>query len=248
MFTTHRAVRAALVVGAGALTIIGVSSTAAAQRRMGMAAQPLPRPTRSARIATAVIDPFFHGRRRNFGQFFPGQRSFGEFVLQRGFGEFRRRRHFGEFGRSPFAYFPGGCGYGYGYGYGDGYGDGYGGVYDTNGRPLSSYYDVMAQSPWPSPMGAPVGTPDLSGSPYVVVEGGMMVVDFGNADRRAIPSCAQRALDGTPDGRPRTIFHRPPEDAVVLRPGQSGRVLGTPTAGARVCYTVDAYGRMVLDY
>jgi hypothetical protein len=93
-----------------------------------------------------------------------------------------------------------------------------------------------------------MSTPDLSGSPYVVVDGGMMVVDFGNADRRAIPSCAALELDGTPDGRPRTIFYRPPEDAVVLRAGQSGRVIGAPTAGARVCYTADAYGRMVLNY
>ncbi|HET9011284.1 MAG TPA: hypothetical protein VFN38_05680 [Gemmatimonadaceae bacterium] len=52
----------------------------------------------------------------------------------------------------------------------------------------------------------------------------------------------------TPDGQPRTLFYRPPVYGLVLRQGQRGQVLGRPTAGARVCYTSDAYGRVVLDY
>jgi hypothetical protein len=52
----------------------------------------------------------------------------------------------------------------------------------------------------------------------------------------------------TPDGQPRTLFYRPPAYQLILRPGQRGQVLGKPTAGARVCYTNDAYGRVVLAY
>jgi hypothetical protein len=126
-----------------------------------------------------------------------------------------------------------------------GYGGG-GGVYDTNGRPLyAGYDDAVAAS---AQNAYPVGTPDLSGSPYVVVDGGAMLVDFGNGDRRTVSSCAVLASAGTPSGQSRTIFYRPAMDGVVLRAGQRGRVLGAPTAGARVCYTVDAYGRMVLAY
>jgi hypothetical protein len=130
-----------------------------------------------------------------------------------------------------------------------GYGMGGGGVYDTNGRPLSSAYDAQAAAPM-TPSGDYGGgaTPDLSGSPYTVIDGGTMVVDFGNGDRRAVPSCASVEKASTPDGQPRTIFYRPPAYSLVLRAGQRGQVLGRPTAGARVCYTMDAYGRVVLAY
>jgi hypothetical protein len=122
-----------------------------------------------------------------------------------------------------------------------------GGVYDTNGRPLSSY-DAPAMAPTAPQNDFPTATPDLSGSPYVVIDGGTMVVDFGNGDRRAVPSCAAVEQASTPDGQPRTLFYRPPAYALVLRPGQRGQVLGRPAAGARVCYTADAYGRIVLAY
>ena len=125
------------------------------------------------------------------------------------------------------------------------YPSGAGTVYDTNGRPLYSGYEAA-----PSAVNNdfPVATPDLTGSPYVVIEGGTMIVDFGNGDRRAVPSCAAVEQVSTPDGQPRTLFYRPPAYGLVLRQGQRGQVLGQPTAGARVCYTSDAYGRVVLDY
>jgi hypothetical protein len=119
-----------------------------------------------------------------------------------------------------------------------------GGVYDTNGRPLFSGFDAPA----PVQSDYPAATPDLSGSPYAVIDGGTMIVDFGNGDRRAVASCAVVEQASTPDGQPRTLFYRPPAYGLVLRPGQRGQVLGRPTAGARVCYTNDRYGRVVLDY
>lgn len=124
-----------------------------------------------------------------------------------------------------------------------------GGVYDTNGRPLWSGYDAQPAAPMVSSGEYGGGaTPDLSGSPYTVIDGGTMVVDFGNGDRRAVPSCAAAEQAGTPDGQPRTIFYRAPAYALVLRAGQRGQVLGRPTAGARVCYTMDTYGRVALAY
>jgi hypothetical protein len=130
-----------------------------------------------------------------------------------------------------------------------GYGGG-GTVYDTNGRPLSSGYDEQAAAPAMAPpgYGFPAATPDLSGSPYVVIDGGAMVVDFGNGDRRAVPACASVESAATPDGQPRTLFYRPPAYALVLRAGERGRVIGRPGAGARVCYMNDAYGRVALAY
>jgi hypothetical protein len=128
-----------------------------------------------------------------------------------------------------------------------GYGSG-GGVYDTNGRPLWSGYDAQPAAPMTSQGDFPPATPDLSGSPYTVIDGGTMIVDFGNGDRRAVPSCASVEKASTPDGQPRTIFYRPPAYSLVLRAGQRGQVLGRPTAGARVCYTMDSYGRTVLAY
>ena len=119
-----------------------------------------------------------------------------------------------------------------------------GGVYDTNGRPLSSGFDAPVVRQYEGPL----GTPDLSGVPYVAVEGGTMLVDFGDGDRRTLASCAAVAAAQAPDGRSRTVFYRPPADALVLRPGQRGRVLGAPPAGAWSCYQLDPYGRTVLSY
>jgi hypothetical protein len=127
------------------------------------------------------------------------------------------------------------------------YGSGGGTVYDTNGRPLYAGYETAASAP-ASPEYPMHGTPDLSGSPYVVIDGGAMVVDFGNNDRRVAPSCAAQATEATPDGRARTVFYRPQVAGLVLRGGQRGRVLGLPPAGARLCYSSDQYGRMVLVF
>jgi hypothetical protein len=121
----------------------------------------------------------------------------------------------------------------------------YGGVTDVNGVPLAAYFAPEPSST--APVG-PASVPDLRGSPYVVTDGGAMAVDFGNNDRRTVPACAAMAAAETPDGQPRTVFYTPPADGVILRPGSRGRVLGTPGAGAKVCYEVDQYGRMVLDY
>jgi len=218
-----RAVRSALVV-AGTVGIFVAPSRALAQRahpRPGVAAQapPVSQPTTPYPGATVTIEPGWYNNRRTL----PGP----------------LRRHQQS---APVVYYvPVPSAYA---GYSSG---GYGGnVYDTNGRPLyMGYYEMQASTP---PSDFPIGTPDLSGSPYVVGDGGAMQVDFGNGDRRTLPSCAALESDGTPDGQARTVFYRPPMDGVVLRAGQSGRVIGAPPAGARVCYTVDRYGRMVLDY
>ncbi|HET9011283.1 MAG TPA: hypothetical protein VFN38_05675 [Gemmatimonadaceae bacterium] len=65
------------------------------------------------------------------------------------------------------------------------YPSGGGTVYDTNGRPLYTGFEAAPSS---VNNDFPVATPDLTGSPYVVIEGGTMIVDFGNGDRRAVPS------------------------------------------------------------
>ncbi|MDB4879067.1 MAG: hypothetical protein JWL60_513 [Gemmatimonadetes bacterium] len=131
-------------------------------------------------------------------------------------------------------------------GYGDygSYGYGYpppraGGVYDTNGRPMSS----IGFEAGPAASAAPSYTPDLSGSPYLVVEGGAMLVDLASGERRSVPPCAVQ----DPDGRPRTVFFQGGSAGVVLRQGQRGRVQGSPAAGARACYAVDSWGRVVLQ-
>jgi hypothetical protein len=241
MNTTGRAVRSALVVGAGMLAFFGASSVAIAQRShpvqvLGPTPVP-PQPTTPYPGATVTIEPGWYGH-----QMVPS--PYGQQVIP------------SPHGRRPMPYPPGrhhpsapGAVYyvpvpvAYPYYPQVGYG---GGVYDTNGRPLTSGFDAPA--PAPAPYENPAYTPELSGSPYVVIDGGMMVVDFGNADRRAIAACATVASRATPDGQSRTVFYRPPADGLVLRAGQRGRVIGLPTAGARVCYTVDQYGRMVLDY
>ena len=118
-----------------------------------------------------------------------------------------------------------------------------GGVYDTNGRPLGEAYEVQANQ-----YGYGVGTPDLSGTPYVVGDGGAMVVDFGDGLRRSFASCAALSANATPDGHSRTVFYQLPADGIILRAGQSGRVRGTPPGGVDACYAVDAYGRTELRY
>jgi hypothetical protein len=202
---------------------LGAISTADAQRstpRPGRAGQapPPPPPATPYPGATIIVDPRGYGSQRAYVDRFPG------------------RHHRGSVYND--SYFPA-VGYGY-------YASG-GGVYDTNGRPLSAGYDAAVSAPASAdyPMH---GTPDLSGSPYVVTDGGVMVVDFGNNDRRAAPSCAAQSATTTPDGRPRTVFYRPQVAGLVLRPGQRGRVLGLPPAGARLCYSVDQYGRMTLVF
>lgn len=140
---------------------------------------------------------------------------------------------------------PGIYGYGYSYGYAPGAyypSNSYGGVYDANGRPLSTSLE-------PAPSTGGYGyTPDLSGAPYEVTNEGMMVVDFDGGERRAFPSCAAQTDSRDPDGRPRTVFYQPSDYWMVLRPGQRGRVQGTPPAGTTACYAIDSVGRVVLRY
>jgi hypothetical protein len=215
--------RTALVV-AGAIGLWGVPSIAIAQRttpRPALGPRPTPPapPTVPYPGATVTIDPRWYGHQ-------PMSRPSRRYQ-QQGPGS-------GYYMSAP-VYYPS-------VGYGGG------GVYDTNGRPLSSGYDAPMAAPTAPQYDFPAATPDLSGSPYVVIDGGTMVVDFGNGDRRAVPSCAAVEQASTPDGQPRTLFYHPPAYALVLRPGQRGQVLGRPAAGARVCYTADAYGRIVLAY
>jgi hypothetical protein len=213
----------ALVVG---VTSIASAPIAHAQRAHPVIAHaadaPPPQPTMPFTPypgATVTIDPRSYGAPPRGAQRSPYQ------------GRYDRG---GYYAASPVYYYPAPYYPSGGYG---------GGVYDTSGRPLSAYYDA----PPPQP-DAPVGVPDLTGSPYTVVNGGTMMVDFGNGDRRAVPACAKLAAEGTPDGRPRTIFYTPQAGGLVLRPGAQGRVHGAPSAGARVCYEADAYGRVVLSY
>ena len=148
------------------------------------------------------------------------------------FGQFNHRRARNRLNDASVFYAPG---YGYGFGY-------YPSVYDANGRPLTESYEG------PAPSGGYGYTPDLSGSPYVVNDEGMMVVDFANGERRAFRSCAETADQRDPQGRPRTIFYRSPDAWMIQRPGQQGRVRGEPPAARAACYAIDSVGRMVLRY
>jgi hypothetical protein len=225
MISTPRAARSALVVLAG---LVGIASVAAAQRsqiRIGRSAPPPP-PAPSASTpypgATVIINPQ--------QQLYGAPRD--PFAMRR-----RQQQHQSNVYVPVPVYYPS-----------NGYGGG-GGVYDTNGRPLYSGFDYQAPAPAPVQYNDfPAATPDLSGSSYVVIDGGTMIVDFGNGDRRAVPACAVVEAASTPDGQPRTLFYSPPAYQLVLRPGQRGQVLGKPTAGARICYTNDAYGRVSLAY
>ena len=216
--------RCTALAAVAALGVGGISSTAVAQRttpRPALGPRPVPpAPTSPYPGATVIVDP----------RAFLGQQQQPRFRPGRG------HQNQGAFVQTP-VYYPAG-----------GYGGGGGGVYDTNGRPLWSGYDAQPAAPMAPQGDFPAATPDLSGSPFSVIDGGTMVVDFGNGDRRAVPSCASVEKASTPDGQPRTVFYRPPAYGLVLRAGQRGQVLGRPTAGARVCYTMDAYGRIVLAY
>ena len=227
MVSTGRARHSALVV-AGVLAAAGISPAASAQRSHPISVQAAqvetPRATTPYPGATVIIEPGWYTRQQH---------------PQHEQGHRRERQH-----AAPLVvYVPVPSGYGYypqaSYYPQTGYGGG--GVYDTNGRPLSSGYESAAALYLP-------GTPDLSGSPYVVIGGGAMVVDFGTSDRRVVPSCAAEAAARTPDGQARTVFYAPAVDGLILRAGQRGRVIGTPPAGAPACYGADAYGRVVLDY
>ena len=124
----------------------------------------------------------------------------------------------------------------------------HGNVYDTNGRPLADQHErAEAYAANATPL-FQAYTPDLSGSPYVVGEGGAMVIDFGEGRRLTVPSCAATSAAGTPDNQPRTVFYRSPSDGIVFRTGHTGRVRGTPPGGASACYASDAYGRTELRY
>lgn len=247
MSAKARAVHAAFVVVAGMLGISGTSSTAVAQRpRYGMASAPQPERVRTAqpqyartaqperpraalpRFGTAVIiDTKSNHDRRSFSSLNRDQRL-------------SSRHRIGQVSAPAIVYYipvPSGSDYPSSRGYG-------GGVYDTDGRPLYEAYEMQVATQY----AAPAGTPDLGGSPYVVVEGGAMVVDFGNGYRRTVASCAALAAVATPDGHPRTLFYQPPADGIILRAGNAGRVLGTPAGAAHVCYAVDEWGRTELRY
>ena len=237
--TTRRSHRM-LVVAAGACAIVGAALPAAAQEetrppRIARAAQPAPPPPSATPYpgASVTIDPQWYDYQRTMAQ--------------------PRYRHPSA---PPVVYYvPVPVGYPYYQSYPT-YPSG-GGVYDTNGRPLSSGFDAPVWTP-SNQYGqggagapgytAPGYTPDVSGSPYVVIDGGAMVVDFGNGDRRAVSSCSALASERAPDGQARTLFYRPPVDGLVLRAGQRGQVIGRPAEGVRSCYTADGYGRIILDY
>ena len=257
MIRTLRAARTALVGAVGAAALFGAASSAAAQRplpRVGVAVQPRPpRPVGRAgeypgpADGNAQNDP----RVSRDARVWTGQREsydprsrYGPSV------DYGSQRRGGNTGGSRVIYVPVPVQGGYGYSYGSAYPQGayyypqpsYGGVYDVNGRPLSSTLEPE------SPATAYASTPDLSGSPYSVTDEGMMVVDFPDAARRAFPSCAAQQDSRDPNGRPRTVFYQPTDYWMVLRPGQRGRVQGSPPAGAKACYAIDSVGRVVLRY
>lgn len=250
MDSSIRSVRAALA--AAVLVLAGAASLANAQRqlpRLGVAGQP-----RAPRTGTAADYPP-NDPRRGAGQS-SGWNAQGDPRRDGPWADNRDpRRHGQSYGnRDPRRQVRNGgpsviyvVPPGYGYGYAPGayypapayYGSG---VYDANGRPLYVGTEPAGQQESFS------YTPDLSGSPYSVTDEGMMVVDFANGERRAFPSCADAVDARDPQGRPRTIFYQPTDYWMVLRPGQRGRVQGTPPAGAQACYAVDSAGRVVLRY
>lgn len=225
MSTTRRTLRAARVVIGGIIGVVAVSAAAVGQGsrpRIGRAAQAPPQPTVTTPYpgASIIVPPTWY--------------------VEQQYGRPLRRDHRFPFTGFPAAvyYYPVPVSYPYYVSSGGGM------VYDTNGRPLSSGFDASV----PPQYEAPAGTPDLSGAPYVVLQGGAMLVDFGNGDRRTFPACAALASAQDPDGRPRTVFYSPATSGIILRAGARGQVRGAPTAGARACYAADAYGRMELRY
>lgn len=217
----NSAARAAILAVGLALV---ATSTADAQRRdprVAVAASPRPQPRAPVNGMFGVFDSRTHADQPD-----------------------RPRSRDPRRGGRTIVYAPAGYGFGYGYApayYGSPYGSS---VNDANGRPLWSGYDNASTAP--STGGG--YTPDLSGSPYVVSDEGMMVVDFTTGERRAFPSCAESADQRDPQGRPRTIFYRPPDYWMTLRPGQRGRVRGDPPAAKAACYAIDSAGLVVLRY
>jgi len=144
---------------------------------------------------------------------------------------------------------------GSGFGCCDGFYGGYPSVYDANGVPLSASFGPAAE-PVPPPSVTYSGyntpsyggyTPNLTGSPYVITDEGLMAVDFKSGVRRAFPSCAAHGDLRDPKGRPRTIFYHQTDYWMILKPGQSGRVQGEePAANAKACYAIDSMGNVIL--
>jgi hypothetical protein len=232
MSGTDRATRAAVIILAGALSVTSASSSAGAQIRRqagAQAAQPTP-PQPQRRVAPVVMGSGSYGTGPRIGYAAPPQHQ----------GQHRQNRQQQRY-LPPVIYYPVPS-YGYGYGYAP---TGCGAsVCDVNGNPVMRGFDDPAQYQ----MMSPATVPDLSGSPYVALDGGVIFVDFGNGDRRNVPACAQQASASTPDGQPRTIFYTPQADGLILRAGSRGRVIGTPPAGANMCYGLDQYGRVALAY
>lgn len=227
MSSTLRAARTALIVAG--LSSLGLVKHADAQRR-------------EPRAGVAVEQP---PQRRGGAPYSPYPGS-SVTIDPRDAGDRETARHHAGHGMGRVVYVPADYGYGYGYGLREGayYPSGsYGGVTDVNGRPLSAGFDQG-----PASYAAPSYTPDLSGSPYVVIEGGAMLVDLPTGERRSVPSCAAQKAARDPDGRPRTVFYQPADYGVLLRQGQRGRVQGTPPAGAVTCYGIDSLGRIALLY
>lgn len=213
---------------AGSLAMAIVAIPAAAQRRprVATAASPPPQPpqiTTPYPGATVTVDPQLY-------QLWYQQR-YGRYPQQPYRPQHERGQGSGYYLPVPYPVYPAYPSYG-------------GGVTDANGRPL---YIETAPPSSPTESGYGLGTPDLSGTPYVADTNGGMVVDFGSGVR-TIPSCAAQSAERTPNGQPRTIFYQPAAGGVVLRAGQRGRVIGTPPADAKACYTVDQYGRMAIDW
>lgn len=243
MIGATRAACAAWVL-AGVLGVSGMSSTATAQVRrqpqgaqpappqpMQAAPRPLPQPTTGPRIGFAADPNQFQvpNRFQVPGQFpFPSQF------------QFPFRRHFQQPYAPAVIYYPVPMGYFY---YPSGCGAS---VCDVNGNRVMRGFDEP--EPYRQPQ-SPAAVPDLTGSPYVALDGGAIVADFGNGDRRTIASCAAEQSVMTPDGQPRTIFYSPPADGLILRQGARGNIMGTPASpGVRMCYGLDQYGRVTLLY
>jgi hypothetical protein len=248
MSTSLRLARSA-TLAASVISVLAAAPAGAQQRsgRRGVAAPPrpqssIPRIPASPPIATIpngvvdsrVIDPNLRSNR----------------IVNRRFPNQRIRRRFNN--NVPVII-------GGGFGCCDGFYGGYPSVYDANGVPLTESFGPGAQEPPPSVTysgynpptyngyAASGYTPNLSGSPYVITDEGMMAVDFPNGERRAFPSCAAQGDLRDPKGRPRTIFYRQTDYWMILRPGQQGRVQGEPpAANKKACYAIDSIGNVVL--
>lgn len=247
----RRSIRAALVA-AGAVSVLATPQARAQrplprvvaapphapQRPVGRAAEAPPHQVPDPRFPPSPTDPRFPRDPR-----FPQSAFDPRFNRPDGSLDGRRQRP-PRMGGTTVIYVPSLGAYGYGYGYGQSgyYPQSYGGVYDVNGRLLSTSLEPVA------PIDGAVYTPDLSGSPYRITNEGMMVVDFPDRARRAFPSCAGQSSIRDPRGRPRTIFYQPNDYWMVLKPGQRGRVLGAPDGDAAACYAIDSVGRVVLRY